>query len=85
VDAGGQLPVAPEWSCKSGNTHGLQRADEPVLDDAAELADKAASEGFVRHADRDLLLAEADPERLLDRLSEYSDPGIANRIRPQVR
>jgi uncharacterized protein (TIGR00730 family) len=70
---------------------GIQRKACGILnvngyyDPLLAMADKAASEGFVRHADRDLLLAEADPERLLDRLSEYSDPGIANRIRPQVR
>jgi uncharacterized protein (TIGR00730 family) len=38
---------------------------DPLL----ELADKAVSEGFLREANRDLLLSDDDPERLLDRLS----------------
>jgi uncharacterized protein (TIGR00730 family) len=40
---------------------------DPLL----ELADKAVSEGFLREVNRDLLLSDADPERLLDRLSAY--------------
>jgi uncharacterized protein (TIGR00730 family) len=38
---------------------------DPVL----EMADRALSEGFVRPVHRELLMSEADPERLLDRLS----------------
>jgi uncharacterized protein (TIGR00730 family) len=38
------------------------------------MADRAYSEGFVREAHRDLLLSDADPERLLDRLSSYAVP-----------
>jgi uncharacterized protein (TIGR00730 family) len=38
------------------------------------LADKAVSEGFLRTVHRDLLLSDTDPERLLDRLNEYSGP-----------
>ncbi len=43
---------------------------DPLL----ELADKAVSEGFLREFNRDLLLSDDDPERLLDRLSAYSFP-----------
>jgi uncharacterized protein (TIGR00730 family) len=43
---------------------------DPLLD----MADRALSEGFVREAHRDLLLSDADPERLLDRLSSYAVP-----------
>jgi uncharacterized protein (TIGR00730 family) len=38
---------------------------DPLL----EMADRAVAEGFVRHAYRDLLLSDTDPERILDRLS----------------
>jgi hypothetical protein len=40
------------------------------------MADKAISEGFVADVHRHLLLADSDPERLLDRLSSYSVPGV---------
>jgi len=43
---------------------------DPLL----ELADKSVSAGFLREVHRDLLLADDDPERLLDRLSSYSAP-----------
>jgi uncharacterized protein (TIGR00730 family) len=43
---------------------------DPLL----ELADKAVSEGFLRELNRDLLLSDDDPERLLDRLSTHSVP-----------
>jgi uncharacterized protein (TIGR00730 family) len=49
---------------------------DPLL----EMADQALSEGFVREVHRDLLLADVDPERLLDRLSGYAgaaDTGIS--------
>jgi uncharacterized protein (TIGR00730 family) len=45
---------------------------DPLL----EMADKALSEGFVVDVHRHLLLADSDPERLLDRLSSYSVPGV---------
>jgi len=45
---------------------------DPLL----EMADKAVAEGFLRHAHRDLLLSDADPARLLDRLSSYSGPAV---------
>ena len=38
---------------------------DPLL----ELANKAVSEGFLREVNRDLLLSDVDPARLLDRLS----------------
>jgi uncharacterized protein (TIGR00730 family) len=38
------------------------------------MADRALSEGFVREVNRDLLLSDTDPERLLDRLSSYAMP-----------
>jgi uncharacterized protein (TIGR00730 family) len=40
---------------------------DPLLD----MADKALSEGFLHGAHRGLLLADVDPERLLDRLSAH--------------
>ena len=40
---------------------------DPLL----EMADKALSEGFLGGVHRDLLLADVDPERLLDRLSGH--------------
>jgi len=39
---------------------------DPLL----ELANKAVSEGFLREVNRELLLSDVDPARLLDRLSE---------------
>jgi len=45
---------------------------DPLLD----MADKALSEEFVRKVHRDLLLSDSDPERLLDRLSNYSVPTL---------
>jgi len=45
---------------------------DPLL----EMADKAVAEGFLRRAHRDLLLSDADPARLLDRLSSYSVPAV---------
>jgi uncharacterized protein (TIGR00730 family) len=38
------------------------------------MAERAFDEGFLRDVHRDLLLAEADPARLLDRLSSYTVP-----------
>jgi uncharacterized protein (TIGR00730 family) len=43
---------------------------DPLL----ELANKAVAEGFLREVNRDLLLSDVDPARLLDRLSTYSVP-----------
>jgi uncharacterized protein (TIGR00730 family) len=38
------------------------------------MADRAVQEGFVRVAHRELVIADSEPSRLLDRLSEYSVP-----------
>jgi len=43
---------------------------DPLL----ELANKAVAEGFLLEANRDLLLSDVDPARLLDRLGTYSVP-----------
>jgi uncharacterized protein (TIGR00730 family) len=43
---------------------------DPLLD----FADRAVSEGFLREANRNLLLSDVDSERLLDRMSSYSAP-----------
>ena len=40
------------------------------------MADKALSEGFIRPAHRDSLLSDTEPERLLDRLSDYAVPAV---------
>jgi uncharacterized protein (TIGR00730 family) len=45
-------------------------------DPLIEMADLALSEGFLREGHRDLLLSDADPERLLDRLSSYAAPAV---------
>jgi uncharacterized protein (TIGR00730 family) len=47
---------------------------DPLL----ELADQAVSEGFLREVNRELLLSDDEPERLLDRLSR-SDSFAADR------
>jgi len=41
-----------------------------------EFADRAVSEGFLRDVNRDLLLSDDDPARLLDRLASYSPPVV---------
>jgi len=38
------------------------------------MADRAKDEGFLREVHRELLLADTDPARLLDRLSSYKTP-----------
>jgi uncharacterized protein (TIGR00730 family) len=61
---------------------GIQRKACGVLnvngyyDPLIEMADRALSEGFLREGHRDLLLSDADPERLLDRLSNYVAPTV---------
>lgn len=54
---------------------------DPLL----EMADRAVSEGFLRPVNRDLLISDSDPERLLDRLSSYvvssADTGIGRSAR----
>jgi uncharacterized protein (TIGR00730 family) len=57
---------------------GIQRKACGILnvngyyDPLLELADKSVSEGFLGLPHRELLLSDVDPERLLDRLSNYS-------------
>jgi hypothetical protein len=61
---------------------GIQRKACGVLnvdgyyDPLLAMADKALSEGFIRPIHRDSLLSDADPERLLDRLGNYSVPAL---------
>ena len=43
-------------------------------DSLLKMADVAVSEGFLRNINRQLLLSDTDPTRLLDRLSSYSAP-----------
>ncbi len=53
---------------------------EGYYDPLLEMADKALADGFLRGVHRDLLLADIDPERLLDRLSAFevrAEPGIS--------
>jgi uncharacterized protein (TIGR00730 family) len=70
---------------------GIQRKACAVLnvngyyDPLLAMADKAASEGFLRDVHRDLLLSDADPERLLDRLSTYSVPIVDKWISRPMR
>ena len=54
---------------------------DPLL----QMADRALSEGFVREMHRDLLLSDADPEQLLDRLSSYAGPAVEKGIRRPAR
>jgi uncharacterized protein (TIGR00730 family) len=61
---------------------GIQRKACGVLnvdgyyDPLLEMADRALSEGFLRDVHRDLLLSDSDPERLVDRLSNYAVPAV---------
>jgi uncharacterized protein (TIGR00730 family) len=55
---------------------------EGYYDPLLEMADKALSDGFLRGAHRDLLLADVDAERLLDRLSGYVAPAADTGISP---
>jgi len=47
--------------------------------------DHQASELFMRREHRDMLMAEIDPERLLDRLETYSPPAVEKWIRSGER
>jgi uncharacterized protein (TIGR00730 family) len=49
------------------------------------MADKAVAEGFLSDVHRNLLLSDEDPERLLDRLSNYSGASVDKRIGPEAR
>ncbi|MHB8721531.1 MAG: LOG family protein [Steroidobacteraceae bacterium] len=67
---------------------GIQRKACAILnvdgyyDPLLEMADKAVSDGFLRDIHRDLLLADVDPERLLDRLSDFAVPAADTGISP---
>ncbi|MHB8476874.1 MAG: LOG family protein [Steroidobacteraceae bacterium] len=67
---------------------GIQRKACAILnvdgyyDPLLEMADKALSDGFLRDIHRDLLLADVDPERLLDRLSDFAVPAADTGIGP---
>ena len=54
---------------------------DPLL----QMADRALSEGFVREMHRDLLLSDADPEQLLDRLNSYAGPAVEKGLRRPAR
>jgi uncharacterized protein (TIGR00730 family) len=49
------------------------------------MADRAAADGFLRDVHRDLLLSDADPERLLERLSKSTGTGVDKGLGPQIR
>jgi uncharacterized protein (TIGR00730 family) len=57
---------------------GIQRQPCAILnvdgyyDPLLQMADKALADGFLRDGHRNLLLADVDPERLLDRLSKHA-------------
>jgi uncharacterized protein (TIGR00730 family) len=59
---------------------GLQRKACAVLnvngyyDPLLAMADRAVDEGFLRDVHRELLLADTNPARLLDRLTSYTVP-----------
>jgi uncharacterized protein (TIGR00730 family) len=55
---------------------------EGYYDPLLEMADKALSDGFLRGVHRDLLLADVDAERLLDRLGGYVVPAADTGISP---
>jgi uncharacterized protein (TIGR00730 family) len=49
------------------------------------MADRALAEGFVRQEHREILLADADPVRLLDRLNSYTVPVVDKWIDRSIR
>ena len=61
---------------------GIQRKPCALLnvngyyDPLLQMADRAVEEGFVSQIHRDLILADADPVRLLDQLGEYRVPFV---------
>jgi uncharacterized protein (TIGR00730 family) len=55
---------------------------EGYYDPLLAMADKALADGFLRGVHRDLLLADVDPERLLDRLSDFAVPATDTGISP---
>jgi uncharacterized protein (TIGR00730 family) len=67
---------------------GIQRKPCAILnvdgyyDPLLQMADKALADGFLRDGHRNLLLADVDPERLLDRLSNYALAPVSTRVSP---
>jgi uncharacterized protein (TIGR00730 family) len=61
---------------------GIQRKASALLnvngyyDPLLAMADRAVSEGFIHTANRELLLTDTDPARLLDRLEDYVVPVV---------
>jgi hypothetical protein len=49
------------------------------------MADRALDEGFLRPEHRELLLADTDPARLLDRLNSYTVPIVDKWIDRAIR
>jgi uncharacterized protein (TIGR00730 family) len=49
------------------------------------MADRAVAEGFLQHVHRDMLLADENPARLLDRLLGYSTPFVEKWLQGQDR
>jgi uncharacterized protein (TIGR00730 family) len=68
------------WEVLTWSQLGLQRKACAVLnvsgyyDPLLAMADRAVAQGFVRDEHRELLLADTDPGRLLDRLTNYTVP-----------
>jgi len=67
---------------------GIQRKPCAILnvdgyyDPLLQMADRALSDGFVRDVHRNLLLADVDPEHLLDRLSNDAVTSVPAGISP---
>ena len=51
-------------------------------DPLIEMADKAVSDGFLKKGNREMLLVDDDPGRLLDRLGKYSPQVVEKWIEP---
>lgn len=68
---------------------GLHRAGIGLLntggfyDPLIQLIDQAVEAGFIRPAQRELLLVDDDPGQLLNRLAEYSPPPTEGWLRPE--
>lgn len=54
---------------------------DPLL----EMADRAVSEELLKRSNREMLLTDNDPERLLDRLATYSPQIVDKWIKPAAR
>ena len=70
---------------------GLQRKACALLnvngyyDPLLAMADRAVDEGFLRDIHREILIADTDPVRLLDRLNSYTVPIVTKWIEPSTR